>query len=75
VRDHDPALALYGGGDDGLATARGVIAAAMKLLRPGRVFVMEHGDQQGARVLARWSPVRVVRRPPLTVTWPAGIAL
>jgi len=47
VRDHDPALALYGGGDDGLATARGVIAAAERLLRPGRVFVMEHGDRQG----------------------------
>jgi release factor glutamine methyltransferase len=47
VRDHDPALALYGGGDDGLATARGVIAAASRLLRPGGVFVMEHGDRQG----------------------------
>jgi release factor glutamine methyltransferase len=47
VRDHDPALALYGGGDDGLATARGVVAAAVRLLRPGGVFVMEHGDQQG----------------------------
>jgi release factor glutamine methyltransferase len=47
VRDHDPALALYGGGDDGLATARGVILAAAQLLRPGGVFVMEHGDQQG----------------------------
>jgi release factor glutamine methyltransferase len=47
VRDHDPVLALYGGGDDGLATARGVIAAAVTLLRPGGVFVMEHGDRQG----------------------------
>ncbi|HST80663.1 MAG TPA: peptide chain release factor N(5)-glutamine methyltransferase [Kineosporiaceae bacterium] len=47
VRDHDPALALYGGGDDGLATARGVVAAAARLLRPGGLFVMEHGDQQG----------------------------
>lgn len=47
VRDHDPAIALYGGGDDGLATARGVVAAAMRLLRPGGVFVMEHGDRQG----------------------------
>jgi release factor glutamine methyltransferase len=48
VRDHDPALALYGGGDDGLATARGVVAAAAALLRPGGVFLMEHGDRQGA---------------------------
>jgi len=52
VRDHDPALALYGGGDDGLATARGVIAAAEQLLRPGGVFVMEHGDRQGAATRA-----------------------
>ncbi len=52
VRDHDPALALYGGGDDGLATARGVIAAAEHLLRPGGVFVMEHGDRQGAATRA-----------------------
>lgn len=48
VRDHDPALALYGGGDDGLATARGVVEAATVLLRPGGVFVMEHADRQGA---------------------------
>ena len=47
VRDHDPALALYGGGDDGLATARGVVRAAARLLRPGGAFVMEHGDAQG----------------------------
>jgi release factor glutamine methyltransferase len=47
VRDHDPVLALYGGGDDGLATARGVVAAALRLLKPDGVFVMEHGDQQG----------------------------
>jgi release factor glutamine methyltransferase len=52
VRDHDPALALYGGGDDGLATARGVILAAEQLLRPGGVFVMEHGDQQGSATRA-----------------------
>jgi release factor glutamine methyltransferase len=47
VRDHDPALSLYGGGDDGLATIRVVIASAAGLLRPGGLFVMEHGDQQG----------------------------
>jgi release factor glutamine methyltransferase len=47
VRDHDPAIALYGGGDDGLATIRVVIVAAAGLLRPGGLFVMEHGDQQG----------------------------
>lgn len=47
VRDHDPALALYGGGDDGLATIRAVAAAAAGLLKPGGLFVMEHGDLQG----------------------------
>ena len=47
VRDHDPVLALYGGGDDGLATARAVVAAATRLLRPGGVLVMEHADRQG----------------------------
>lgn len=47
VRDHDPELALYGGGEDGLAVPRGVVATAAALLRPGGVFVMEHGDLQG----------------------------
>jgi release factor glutamine methyltransferase len=66
VRDHDPALALYGGGDDGLATARGVIAAAARLLRPGGVFVMEHGDQQGPATRAllagpQWTDVTTQR--------------
>ena len=50
VRDHDPDLALYGGGTDGLAVARGVVAAAARLLRPGGLFVMEHGDAQGPAV-------------------------
>ncbi|MBT0772067.1 hypothetical protein KIH74_24200 [Kineosporia sp. J2-2] len=48
VRDHDPALALYGGGDDGLAVPRGVVRAAARLLRPGGLLVMEHADVQGA---------------------------
>lgn len=47
VRDHDPALALYGGGADGLAVPRGVVVTAAALLRPGGLFVMEHGDRQG----------------------------
>jgi release factor glutamine methyltransferase len=47
VRHHDPPVALYGGGDDGRAVARGVVAAAAGLLRDGGVFVMEHGDRQG----------------------------
>ncbi|GLY28003.1 peptide chain release factor N(5)-glutamine methyltransferase [Kineosporia sp. NBRC 101731] len=47
VRDHDPVLALYGGGDDGLAVPRGVVATAARLLRPGGLLVMEHADVQG----------------------------
>jgi release factor glutamine methyltransferase len=47
VRDHDPVLSLYGGGDDGLAVPRGVVAAAAGLLRPGGLLVMEHADVQG----------------------------
>lgn len=54
VRDHDPDLALYGGGPDGLETPRAVAAAAARLLRPGGLFVMEHAEVQaaGARQMA-----------------------
>ncbi|MDQ1294139.1 MAG: release factor glutamine methyltransferase [Actinomycetota bacterium] len=47
VRRHDPPRALYGGGEDGLATPRAVVRAAAELLRPGGLLVMEHGDEQG----------------------------
>ena len=54
VRDHDPDLALYGGGLDGLALPWAVARAARRLLRPGGVFVMEHAEVQdeAVRVLA-----------------------
>ncbi|MDQ7991640.1 MAG: peptide chain release factor N(5)-glutamine methyltransferase [Propionicimonas sp.] len=48
VRDHDPDLALYGGGLDGLDLPRAVAAAARRLLRPGGLFVMEHAEVQAA---------------------------
>jgi release factor glutamine methyltransferase len=48
VRDHDPAVALYGGSADGLAVPLAVAARAAVLLRPGGVLVMEHADSQGA---------------------------
>lgn len=48
VRDHDPDLALYGGGADGLEVPRAVMAAAARLLRPGGLFVMEHAEVQAA---------------------------
>jgi release factor glutamine methyltransferase len=52
VRDHDPQVALYGGGPDGLTVPRAVIAAAAWLLRPGGLLVMEHADVQGEAALA-----------------------
>lgn len=47
VRDYDPALALFGGGEDGLEVPRAVIAAAERLLKRGGLLVMEHADVQG----------------------------
>lgn len=57
VRDHDPELALYGGGADGLELPAAVVHAAQRLLRPGGLLVMEHADVQGAstREIARRS--------------------
>lgn len=46
VADHDPAVALYGLGHDGLEVPRGVTAAAARLLRPGGLYVMEHAEVQ-----------------------------
>jgi release factor glutamine methyltransferase len=65
VADHDPPVALYGGGDDGLAVPRGVVASAAGLLHPGGLLVMEHADAQGpaARGLVGgpgWRDVRTV---------------
>lgn len=48
VRDHDPQMALYGLGEDGLQIPRAISAQAMKLLRPGGYFVMEHAEVQEA---------------------------
>ncbi len=50
VRDHDPDLALYGGGADGLDVPRAVLRTAARLLRPGGVVVMEHAEVQAAAV-------------------------
>ncbi|MGN7189765.1 peptide chain release factor N(5)-glutamine methyltransferase [Curtobacterium sp. MCBA15_004] len=55
VRDHDPALALYGG-PDGLDAVRALTETAWRLLVPGGLVVVEHAEQQGAgvrEVLAR----------------------
>jgi release factor glutamine methyltransferase len=63
VRDHDPALALYGGSADGLRIPLAVAARAAELLRPGALLVMEHAETQGEslpvalRRTGRWEDV------------------
>lgn len=52
VREHDPDLALYGGGEDGLEVPRGVVRTAVRLLRPGGLLVMEHAEVQAAAARA-----------------------
>ena len=52
VRDHDPDLALYGGGLDGLEVPRAVLRAAARLLAPGGLLVMEHAEVQDAAARA-----------------------
>ena len=49
---HDPSIALYGLGADGLEVPRGIVAAAARLLRAGGTFVMEHAEVQDADVRA-----------------------
>ncbi len=46
VRDHDPAVALFGG-SDGFDVVRPVIARAAEALRPGGLLLIEHADDQG----------------------------
>jgi release factor glutamine methyltransferase len=52
VRDHDPQVALYGGGPLGLDVPKAVLLAAARLLRPGGLLVMEHADVQQEQMLA-----------------------
>jgi release factor glutamine methyltransferase len=52
VAEHDPPLALWGHGADGLDVMRLVALSARRLLRPGGWFVAEHADVQGAAVPA-----------------------
>lgn len=46
VRDHDPALALYGGGEDGMELPAAIVARAYALLAPGGYLIMEHAETQ-----------------------------
>lgn len=53
---HDPEMALYGGGADGMQMPSAIAARAYELLAPGGFFMMEHDDtQEGAvaELLAR----------------------
>ncbi len=43
----DPEMALFGGGEDGLVTPRGVVQRSAQLLKPGGTMVMEIGSTQG----------------------------
>lgn len=74
VRDHDPALALYGG-PDGLDVIRLLADQAAILLRPGGMLVLEHADVQGegagslgvpgvlrAQRIATWETTAIERR-------------
>ncbi len=67
VRDHDPDLALYGGGTDGLEVPRAVLRTAARLLRPGGTVVMEHAEvqavaaRQAAADTGAFTDVRTVR--------------
>lgn len=53
VAEHDPDLALYGGGADGLELPTAVLHAARLLLRPGGHLVMEHAELQAAAIARR----------------------
>ncbi|GAA2727191.1 peptide chain release factor N(5)-glutamine methyltransferase [Cellulomonas aerilata] len=84
VADHDPAVALYGLGADGLEVPRGVVRAAARLLRPGGLLVMEHAEVQA--VAARevvdatgaftpaWTEPDLTGRPRMVVARRAGSA-
>lgn len=49
VRLYDPPHALYGG-DDGLDVVRLVSATGLRLLHPGGLLVIEHGEEQAASI-------------------------
>jgi release factor glutamine methyltransferase len=60
VRDHEPALALFGG-DDGLAIYRRLIPEAARLLRPSGWLMMELGDAVALREMcAAWTAVEIL---------------
>ncbi|MDQ6740465.1 MAG: peptide chain release factor N(5)-glutamine methyltransferase [Actinomycetota bacterium] len=67
VANHDPQLALYGGGADGMELPAAAAATAARLLKPGGYFVLEHAEvqaEQMASLLAAsgcWIDIRTHR--------------
>ncbi len=59
VRNHEPAIALYGG-TDGLDVVRAIAKTAAMLLKPGGLLVVEHADVQGP-LAGEMSVVNVLR--------------
>ena len=60
VRDHEPALALFGG-EDGLAIYQRLIPEAARLLRPGGWLMMELGNAEAVRGMCiGWTGVEIL---------------
>jgi release factor glutamine methyltransferase len=60
VRDHEPAIALFGG-EDGLEVYRRLVLEAWRLLRTGGWLMMELGDALAVREMcAGWGDVEIV---------------
>jgi release factor glutamine methyltransferase len=72
VRDHEPALALYGGAD-GLDVIRGIVVTAGMLLKSGGLLVIEHADVQGPNALGG-GVVEIVRHAVVPLHMPEIIA-
>ncbi|MFJ3956515.1 peptide chain release factor N(5)-glutamine methyltransferase [Arthrobacter sp. NPDC090010] len=53
VAEHDPHMALYGGGEDGMDLPLAAAASAARLLRGGGFFIMEHAEVQAPWLAAR----------------------
>lgn len=51
VREHEPAMALFGGAD-GMKAPRLFIAASARLLKPGGFLAIEHHEEQGDEIAA-----------------------
>ncbi|MDP1721050.1 MAG: peptide chain release factor N(5)-glutamine methyltransferase [Candidatus Nanopelagicaceae bacterium] len=55
VSNYEPHAALFGGGEGGMKIPGVFIDAAARLLKPGGLFVMEHGEEQAAAVSTKLS--------------------